>query len=98
MQDLASLIEEVKEANNWTDSQIAQRAKSAGHHLTGPNISRMAREPILSLKPGPMIALAAGLDVPLETLIRAGLVSLGIPLKNSGDMTLERAIRIDPGL
>lgn len=98
MQDLASLITEVKELNDWTDEDIAQRAKRAGHHLTAPNVSRMVRDPFRSMKPEPIIALAAGLGLPVETVVHAALVSLGIRISDPGQITLERAIRTDVGL
>lgn len=78
---LGDLIAHVKEATGWSDEQIAARARSAGHQLTRQNVARMREHKLVSLKADTMAALAAGLRLPMRTVVRAALGDLGVEVE-----------------
>lgn len=94
--DLAGLIDAVKLANGWSDEDIAARARAAGHAISKQNVSRTRTEPVLQVSSKFMRGLAAGLGVALVDVVRAALVSAGLPDAIGESVSAEWAIRHDP--
>jgi hypothetical protein len=94
--DLGSLIDAVKHANGWSDEDIVRRARAAGHTLSKQTVSRTRTEPVLLISAKLMHALAAGMGVALVDVVRAALVSAGLPDAIGESISAEWAIRHDP--
>lgn len=95
---LASLIDEVRMANGWSDPDIAARAAINGHKLSKSNISRIRNNPVVTLNIETVSALADGLGISKAMVAHAALASMGIVTYSSADLTSEEAIRRDPTL
>lgn len=94
---LAALIEQRRDANGWSNQDIAQRARREGHQLSHQNISRICNNPVIGLKADLARALASGLDLPVEEVVRATLLSMGFQI-GEGRTTPEEAVKSDPDL
>lgn len=95
---LGALIERVKAANSWSDTEVSNRAKSRGHTISKSNVARIRNEPVTSLVAKHLFALSAGLGIPVEQVAFAALESMGIPTHSVSSSDAEQAIRVDPGI
>lgn len=95
---LGALIEQAKQANGWSDIDVANRAKARGHVLSKSNVARIRNDEVTSLVGKQLHALAAGLGVPVQQLAAAGLESMGIPGYVASATDAEQAVRLDPAL
>jgi hypothetical protein len=97
---LAALIDQVKREQEWSDEDIAMRARRRGHQISKQHISAIrATDPLKSLVPSTLRALADGLGVPLGQVVEAALPSAGLPpIALPVDWTVEAAIAADVGL
>lgn len=98
MHELAALIERTAEANGWTQAQIAKRATDHGHTLTVQNLSRIKHEPVKTLVPKTIEALAIGLQLPEPVVAAAALQSMGISVSATPPADATEAVRRDPRL
>lgn len=96
--ELAALIDRVRDANGWSDTDIANRAKAAGHKLGKSNLSRIRNSDVVSITASAIRGLAAGLGVPEPEVARAALASMGIHLPHVGEIDLDTAVKLDPDL
>lgn len=94
---LAELIDAIRTANDWSDEDVARRARAAGHDLKKSNISRIRNNPIKSLSPAFVFALAEGLSTSVTEVLRACLQTLDLPV-SAPAQSPEQAIRSDPTL
>ncbi len=94
---LAQLIDSIKAANEWSDTDLVRNARSKGHVLSKSNISRY-RNPVVSIKGDIIRALAAGLRITPAQVAIAALESMGVPLPNYDVPTVEQAVRLDTEL
>lgn len=97
---LARLIEAVKTTNEWSDPDIAARARAKGHNLSKSNISRIRSEapPMASITRAAILGLADGLGVSIEQVATAALDSMGITIPRFDTMPPEQAVRLDAEL
>lgn len=95
---LATLIDQVRDANGWSDTDIVRRATSAGHKLSKSNLSRIRNTDVVSVTSTTIRALTAGLGVPEPEVARAALASMGIDLPDFSGLDLETVVKIDPTL
>lgn len=95
---LGALIDQAKQANGWSDVDVANRAKARGHTLSKSNVARIRNEPVTTLVGKQLLALADGLGVPVQQLAAAGLESMGIPGYTASATDAEQAVRLDPTL
>ncbi|MHC3368801.1 hypothetical protein ACYAFX_28655 (plasmid) [Rhodococcus aetherivorans] len=95
---LGALIDQAKQANGWSDVDVANRAKARGHTLSKSNVARIRNEPVTTLVGKQLLALADGLGVPVQQLAAAGLESMGIPGYIASATDAEQAVRLDPTL
>ncbi|MCZ1070780.1 hypothetical protein [Rhodococcus sp. A5(2022)] len=95
---LGALIDQAKQANGWSDVDVANRAKSRGHTLSKSNVARIRNEPVTTLVGKQLLALADGLGVPVQQVAAAGLESMGIPGYIASATDAEQAVRLDPTL
>lgn len=98
MHELAALIERTAEANGWTQAQIAKRATDHGHTLTVQNLSRIKHEPVKTLVPKTIEALASGLQLPQSVVALAALESMGISVSATPPADATEAVKMDPRL
>lgn len=97
--ELATLIDQVKVANGWTDPDLVRNAARHGHELTKSNISRYRNErPLISIKGEIVLALAAGLDTSPSRIAEAAIRSMGIPMAQPESVSAESAIGGDISL
>lgn len=96
--ELAALIDRVRDANGWSDSEIVARATRGGHKLSKSNLSRIRNTDVATLTGSTIRALAAGLDVPAAEVARAALKSMGIELPELGQLDLGTAVKLDATL
>jgi hypothetical protein len=89
---VAALIDAVKDANRWSDTDIVDRASRQGHAMSKSNISRLRLQDIKSLSGDQVRALAAGLDLPVRQVVAAFLTSMALPLGEE-PVTVEEALR-----
>lgn len=95
--NLEQLIDAVKRANDWSDEDIAERARRAGHQASKQNIARARTErPLRRISSDFMRALADGLGVALVDVVRAALVSAELPDAVGEGVSAEWAIQHDP--
>ena len=97
--DLAQLIDEVKAATGWSDEDIAHRARQRRLPISKQHIANLrAQNPLKSLVPSTLEAVAAGLEVPLRRVVEAALSAAGLPTGPPQDWSIEAAIEADPDL
>lgn len=91
---LARLIDRTKEANEWSDMDLVNRARRAGHQMSKSTISDVRTAGVATVVPDKVRALADALDVPVADVVRASLEAAGLP---AGEPSLspEQAIRRD---
>ena len=77
---VGALIDAVKDANRWSDTDIVDRASKQGHAMSKSNISRLRLQDIKSLSGDQVRALAAGLDLPVRQVVAAFLTSMALPV------------------
>lgn len=94
---VAALLDQVKEANGWSDEDIAAQARRHGHALAKSTVSELRNNPIVGLKASMIRALAAGMQLDDATVAVAFLTAMGIRMKDRAG-TVEDAIRADPSL
>lgn len=92
---LARLIDETREANGWSDYDIARRAKAAGHQMSKSTISDIRTKGVATIVPDKVRALARGLDLPVSEILRAMLETAGLPV-GPASSSPEQAVRADP--
>lgn len=94
---LATLIDGIRELNQWSDKTIARQAVAAGHNLTPSDLTNYRRMGMKTLVPAKVVALGAGLKIPAYRVAVAVLQDLGIdvPLDSSPP---ERALELDISL
>jgi hypothetical protein len=95
--ELAALIDGIRARNQWTDRQVVQNAKSAGHQLTTSDVSLYRISGMKNLVPTKVVALAAGLRTPPYRVAVAVLADLGIEVPLEA-RTPEAAIQHDTTL
>lgn len=98
MHELAALIERTAKANDWTQAQVAKRATDHGHTLTVQNLSRIKHEPVRTLVPKTIEALASGLQLPQSVVAMAALRSMGIDVSANPPADATEAVKTDPRL
>ncbi|TLF72881.1 hypothetical protein [Nocardia cyriacigeorgica] len=96
--ELAALIDRVRDANGWSDTDITRRATAEGHKLGKSNLSRIRNTDVVSITASTIRGLAAGLAIPESEVAQAALVSMGIDLPQFGEIDLETAVRLDADL
>lgn len=97
--DLARLIDEVKAGQDLSDEDIARTARRAGHQLSKQHVANLrAQDPLKSLVPKTLRALAAGLQLPLTRVVEASLHAAGLPSGAPEDWSVEAAITADAQL
>lgn len=94
---LAELIDAVEKANGWSDEDVARTARARGHQLTKQNISRVRNEPVTTLVPKQLRALADGLQLPTRQVVQAALRSADLA-PGEPALSVDEAIRSDPTL
>jgi hypothetical protein len=95
---LAALIDTVKEEQQISDEQICVRARRGGHKLSKQRIAQIrAQDPLKSIVPGTIRALAAGLGLPVGRVLEAALQASGFA-DYASDWSVEAAIETDPEL
>lgn len=94
---LTRLIDGVKEANGWSDTDLVKIAASKGHVLSKSNISRY-RGPLVSIKGEIIRALAAALGVAPSQVAMAAIESMGISLPQYETVSPEQAVNLDTTL
>lgn len=94
---LARLINDVKEANGWSDYDLARRAERAGHQISKSKIADMRTAGVTTIVPDRIRALAAALDLPVTEVLRAALETVSLPA-GPGSGSVEQAIQRDPAL
>lgn len=95
---LAYLIDQVRDANGWSDTDIARRATAAGHRLGKSNLSRIRTTDVVSITASTIRSLAAGLGVPEAEVARAALASMGIDMPDLSGLDLETVVKVEPTL
>lgn len=97
---LGALIERVKAERGDSDEDIARRARRKGSKISKQNVALMRQaDPLRTLVPGSLRALADGLEVPLARVVEAALGSAGLPMPAPpADWAPETAIQLDPDL
>lgn len=96
---LAELIDEVKLDQSVSDEDIARHARRAGHKISKQHIANLrVTDPLKSLVPQTLRALAAGLEQPLPRIVEAALKAAGLPAGPPSDWSIEAAINADPEL
>lgn len=94
---LARLIDATREANEWSDYDIARRARNAGHQMSKSTISDIRTKGVVTIVPDKVRALAVGLELPVSEVLRAMLETVGLPAGSSSSSP-EQAIRRDPDM
>jgi len=94
---LGALIEQQKQLNGLSDSDVVDRATARGEKLGKSNIGRVAAGANPSLSQATIFGLAAGLGITPATVARAALADMGIILTEP-EADSETAIRSDPTL
>ena len=93
MHALAQLIEDTKQANGWSNGDVARRSD-----LTRTHIQQLVAEPVKRMSTLRVVkGLATGLGVPAWVVVDAMLDSLGYPHRPSR-VSVEEAIDADPEL
>lgn len=95
---LATLIDQARDANGWSDTDIVKRATAAGHKLGKSNLSRIRNTEVVSITASTIRALAAGLGVPEAEVARAALASMGIEMPDLSGLDLETVVKVEPNL
>lgn len=96
---LAQLVDTVKADRGLSDEDIARHARRAGHQISKQHIANLrATDPLKSLVPSTLRALAAGLELPLARIVEAALPSAGLPTGPPSDWSIEAAVQADPEL
>jgi transcriptional regulator with XRE-family HTH domain len=95
---LGDLIDRVREANGWSDQNVADRAESRGCAISKQTISVLRQKVPPTLVPERMRALAEGLGVSVNEVLRAALADMGLMPYRPDDWSAEEAIRADAGL
>lgn len=95
---LATLIDQVRAVNGWSDTDVVERARKRGHQLSKSNVSRVRMEDVQSIKGDLIRALADGLGISPNQVAAAALASMGLPLYDVAGWDTEQAIRRDPAL
>lgn len=99
MHALALLIDEVKAAQDLSDEDIARIATRGGFAISKQHIAHLRKQdPLKSIVPDTMRALAVGMGVPLARVVAAALPSAGLPSGLPEDWSVEAAIDHDPEL
>lgn len=91
---VAKLIDAVKAANDWSDTDVVDNASRRGYPMSKSNISRMRTKPIKSMSGDQVRALAAGLDVSTRQVVVAFLTAMGLPCDDE-PVSLEATLRRD---
>lgn len=93
---LASLIDEMKGLNRWSDMDIVKQAEERRPdlRLTKQDISGWRRHGMPTLNPPKLVALAAGLHLPAYRVVSVWLGEKGIDFPADG-ITPEDAIHQD---
>jgi hypothetical protein len=94
---LAELIEQVKRERDLSDEDLAVRARRAGHQISKQHISAIRHsDPLKSLVPSTLRALADALGKPLHQVVEAALPAAGLPTTSRPvDWSIEAAIAAD---
>lgn len=96
---LAQLIDAVKRDAGMSDEDIAATARRAGHKISKQRIANLReQDPLTTIVPKTLRALADGMHVPLGKVVEAALPSAGLPTGRPTDWTIEAAIDADPQL
>lgn len=95
---LGELIDTTKDANDWSDQDIANRAEAGGHELSKQTVSVIRTQGITTLVPNRLRALAEGLGLPLHRVVRAALATIGLEVPGDNPISPEDAIRADETL
>lgn len=74
---LGDLIEHAMSVNDWSLEDVAARAQARGYKLSRQNVSRIKNDAVVTIKATQMRALSAGLSIPVQTLVRAAVQSMG---------------------
>jgi hypothetical protein len=95
---LGVYVDSIRQANDWSDDQVAERATSRGYKISGSTVQAMCTQhPPASVGRGAVIALAKGLGVPEDRVAAAAMESMGFRLP-SADLTAAEAVQRDPSL
>lgn len=94
---LGLLIDAIKRSRRYSDEDIARRARERGHEMSKSNISRIRNEPVESINPSQMRALADGMGLPVEHVLQAALASMGLPV-GEAPSRFEDVVKGDPNL
>lgn len=95
---LGQLIEDLKDANGWSDADIARQARKAGHDISKSRVAQLRGEPLKSISGDNLHALAAGLRVTPSLVGNVALASMGVTTYSPSSGVVEEAIRDDPSL
>lgn len=94
---LASLIDDTRDRNGWSDEDVARKARSLGHSLNKTEVSKYRKDGMSTLVPAKIKALADGLELPAWRVAAAALELHGIRIPLDGQTT-EQAIRADKNI
>jgi len=89
---VAALIDAVKKANAWSDTDIVDNASKRGYPMSKSHISALRTQPLKSLVPKTARALAAGLNVSVRQVVVACLKAMDLPVDDQ-PMSVEAALR-----
>lgn len=95
---LGALIDKAKSVNDWSDVDVARRAKGRGHTISKSNIARIRTEPVTTIVGKQLFALSEGLGIPVQRLAFAALESMGIASYETSAADAEQAVRLDATL
>lgn len=95
---LGDLIDRVKGANHWSDQDICDNAGLRGHKLVKQTLSDIRHDRIAMISPRTIRAVADGLGISVNEVVRAALAQLGLAAYRPDDWSAEEAVRADAGL
>lgn len=95
---LGDLIGRVKRANRWSDQDICDNAAQHGHKLVKQTLSDMRLGRMSMISPRAVRAVADGLGISVNEVVRVALAQLGLTAYRPDDWAAEEAVRADAGL
>ena len=94
--DLNKLIETMKEANGWSDEDVAARSRQHGYDTSKSNIARLRTERVVeSVSRRQVESLSAALRVAPENVLNAFLSSMGYAPRPKSSVNVETALAAD---
>lgn len=95
---LGRLIDDTMRTNGWTLDELSTRAGHQGHQLSPQNISRIRRQPVLTVVGKQIRALVAALGLPASVVLAAAVESMGFSTAGPQLVSPEDALVYDDRL